>query len=95
MLRDVLGSQVKAKILLRLFKVSQATALELSQSVQLNVFAIKSQLAELEKATILSVQSRRGIKCYNLNKQYALYEELHALIAKAIETGGDITIQAV
>ena len=85
MLKTLLESGVKEKILLYLMHNDQAYPTEIARNFGFNLNAVQYQLLKLESAGVLYSQLKGKIRLYGFNPRYGMKKELLALLKKAFE----------
>lgn len=92
MLKDIIVSRVRVKVL-TLFLTNPGKMFyvrEVVRQTEEEINAIRRELAHLEKAGMVSKESRANRVYYTFRTDYPLYFELIGLIVKTTGLGGDI-----
>lgn len=92
MLKDLFISKTRVK-LLTVFLSNPGKILyvrELVRMVGEQINAVRAELSRMEKAGMLTSETRANRKFYGFKKDYIYYDELSRLVAKASGLGGDI-----
>lgn len=92
MLEDIIISRVRVKML-TLFLTNPGTIFhvrEIVRQIKEEINAVRRELAHMEKAGMVSKEPRANRLFYLMRKDYPLYFELLALIAKSSGLGWDI-----
>lgn len=82
MLSILFGSPLREKILLYLMECEEGYSLELSKNFKASLFAVQSQLRNLEEAGILASRTVGKTRLYTINPRYFLRAELEAMLKK-------------
>lgn len=82
MLSVLFGSPLREKILLYLMECDEGYSLELSKNFKASLFAVQSQLRNLEEAGILASRTAGKTRLYSINPRYFLRAELEAMLKK-------------
>lgn len=92
MLEDIIVSKVRVK-LLTLFLTNPGKIFhvrEITRRIEEEINAVRRELARMEKAGMVDSEWRQNRRYYTFRKDYPLFPELSALIAKTIGLGADI-----
>ncbi len=92
MLEDIIISKVRIKLLTlflrnpgKLFHVR-----EITRRTEEEINAVRRELARMEKSGMVASEWRQNRRFYHFRKDYPLYPELAALIAKTVGLGAEI-----
>lgn len=85
MLEPLLGSTSKERVLIYLYARDRGYAREIAEAFEAGVTPIQNQLEALEAASVIWCEPQGRTRVYALNPRYAFYEELKALLARALE----------
>lgn len=91
-LKDIITSEVRVKILTELFSETQKHLYvrELTRRVGTEINAVRRELKRLSQAGIIKKEKRGNRLYYLVRKDYPLYYELVAMVAKEIGIGRGI-----
>lgn len=83
-LYSLIGSTTRAKILLYLSVYKVTYTRELNINLKLQLFGVQTQLKNLEKGGVISLEKDANRQLIQLNPAYPLKKELVALLKKAM-----------
>ncbi len=95
-LHDIITSDVRVKILVELFSETQKHLYvrELTRRVGTEINAVRRELKRLTQAGIIKKEKRGNRLYYLVRKDYPLYYELVAMVAKEVGVGKGILSKA-
>lgn len=92
MLEDIIISKVRVK-LLTLFLQNPGKIFhvrEITRRIEEEINAVRRELERMEKASMVASEWRQNRRYYTFRKDYPLFPELSALVAKSIGLGSNI-----
>lgn len=84
MLKPLLGSEAREKVLIFLLARERSYPSEISSFFEMSISQIQSQLDILENGGVLVSKLVGRTRMYEFNPQYAFLDELKALLEKAL-----------
>ena len=84
MLRSILGSDSRERILTFLVSNQEGYASEIARASNLDLFAVQKQLKQFEADGLLQSRSVGRMRVYSFNPNYPLLPELKSLVEKAL-----------
>ncbi|HEY9153060.1 MAG TPA: winged helix-turn-helix domain-containing protein [Anaerolineales bacterium] len=84
MLRSILGSDSRERILTFLVSNQEGYASEIARTSSLDLFAVQKQLEQFEADGLLQSRSVGRMRVYSFNSKYPLLKELKILVEKAL-----------
>jgi len=92
MLKDIITSNVRVKIILELYKElnSQVHIRELARRVGTEINAVRRELTNLQKCGMLKRETRANRIYFSIRKDYAGYSDMLSFVYKEIGLGGSI-----
>ncbi len=85
-LSSIIGSDARCKILVYLALNKKAFLGELEEKLDLQLFAVQTQLKHLEEGNVVAGWKEGHRKFFALNAEFPLYRELSVLLKKAAIT---------
>jgi DNA-binding transcriptional ArsR family regulator len=85
MLKPLLGSNTKEKLLLYLLTHGEAYPREMAAAFGFDVFRAQSQLSKLEDGGVVVSRLRGKVRLYQLNPRYPFRKELETLLWRALD----------
>ncbi len=84
MLRSILGSDSRERILTFLVSNQEGYASEIARTSDLDLFAVQKQLEQFEADGLLQSHRVGRMRVYSFNPKYPLLKELKSLVEKAL-----------
>ncbi|MCK4400991.1 helix-turn-helix transcriptional regulator [bacterium] len=84
MLKPLLGSGKKEKILLFIFTHVESYAREIARAFNFNLNTVQSQLLNLEIGGILYSKTKGKVRLFGINPRYPFKKEMEELLKKAL-----------
>ena len=84
MLEPLLGSESRERVLIYLLARGEGYATEIARIFETDLYGIQTQLDGLETGGILVSRKVGRTRVYSFNPQYAILDELRALLGKAL-----------
>ena len=84
MLKPLLNSDKKEKILLYLYTHGESYAREIARVFKFNLNSVQNQLMNLEKGGVLYSKLKGKVRLFGFNPRYPFKKELEALFEKVL-----------
>jgi predicted ArsR family transcriptional regulator len=84
MLKPLLNSDKKEKILLYLYTHGESYAREIARVFKFNLNSVQNQLMNLEKGGVLYSKLKGNVRLFGFNPRYPFKKELEALFEKVL-----------
>ena len=84
MLKAIIGSENRERVLIFILARDQGYATEIARFFDVDLFAIQKQLERLEVGGVLVNHTAGRTRLYQFNPRYAFLNELKSLLEKAI-----------
>jgi predicted ArsR family transcriptional regulator len=84
MLKPLLNSDKKEKILLYLYTHGESYAREIARAFHFNLNSVQNQLINLEKGGVLYSKLKGKVRLFGFNPRYPFKKELEALLEKVL-----------
>ncbi len=85
MLKPLLNSDKKEKILLYLYTHGESYAREIARAFKFNLSSVQNQLMNLEKGGVLYSKLKGKVRLFGFNPRYPFKKELEALFEKVLK----------
>ena len=84
MLKPLLGSEKKEKILLFIFTHVESYAREIARAFNFNLNTVQSQLLNLERGGVLYSKTKGKVRLFGINPRYPFKKEMEELLKKVL-----------
>ena len=84
MLKEIFGSEIKARLLLYLYSNGESYPTEMARTFGLYLSAVQNQLLNMEKDGLLYSRLKGRTRLFGFNPRYPFKKELEALLERAL-----------